>query len=253
MKIYLGFFSFFISFIVAFFFIEDVDNESTLIFNYSQSSHVEGNPSKRIINAILVANTQFSTYEMDVMSKQKNGSEEVINENGDSFTIIKATSNPYIFKNYSEQLIYSKENIVLQKFLVKDSTSIFKWTLTQNKKKILNYTCQVANMHYRGRNYKAYFTTDIGFNAGPWKFSGLPGTILEIKSDDGVFEIVANEIRVLNQKTVLPSPFDNLEQAMFWEDYRLEYVKKYNQFVAYSTARDKISIPKRTIEVLIED
>ena len=148
----------------------------------------------------------------------------------------------------------TKERIVVKPFLVKDSTNIFNWTLTNNRKTILTYTCQEANLFFRGRNYTAFFTTELNFNGSPWKFSGLPGVILEIKSDDGVFEISANDIRVINKSTVIESPFKNLEESITWDQYIKKYRKKYYELLSYVDENNvTMSIPKRKIELLVED
>jgi len=47
-------------------------------------------------------------------------------------------------------------------------------------KTILGYKCVKATTTFRGSNLVAYFTPDISTKFGPWKFSGLPGLILEI-------------------------------------------------------------------------
>ena len=46
---------------------------------------------------------------------------------------------------------------------------------------IKTYTCKKATTHFRGRDYIAWFTTDIPIVAGPWKFNGLPGLVIDIE------------------------------------------------------------------------
>ena len=57
-----------------------------------------------------------------------------------------------------------------------------KWKLLPEKKKLLNYTCQKAEMVFRGRTYTAWFTPEIPLNEGPGKFGGLPGLILQLNN-----------------------------------------------------------------------
>lgn len=71
------------------------------------------------------------------------------------------------------------------------------WTIdSQKDTSILGYNCQIATSLFRGRTYKAYFSPDIPAPEGPWKFSGLPGIVLKVESEDGQvsFEAVGFEI-----------------------------------------------------------
>lgn len=55
-----------------------------------------------------------------------------------------------------------------------------KWNILKQFKDINGYKCQKASTSYGGRTWEAWFTKDIPINAGPYKFKGLPGLILEI-------------------------------------------------------------------------
>ena len=54
------------------------------------------------------------------------------------------------------------------------------WTLGNEKQSICGYQCQKATCHWRGRDYEAWFTSQIPLKSGPWKFGGLPGLIMKI-------------------------------------------------------------------------
>ncbi|MFD2827611.1 GLPGLI family protein [Leeuwenhoekiella polynyae] len=62
--------------------------------------------------------------------------------------------------------------------------SSFDWQINQETKTILGYSAQKATAHFAGRYYEAWFSTEIAIPEGPYKFSGLPGLILEISSTD---------------------------------------------------------------------
>lgn len=57
----------------------------------------------------------------------------------------------------------------------------FNWNLKANSDTIiLGYKCQKAYTKYAGRDYVAWYTTDIPISDGPHKFQGLPGLIVKI-------------------------------------------------------------------------
>lgn len=54
------------------------------------------------------------------------------------------------------------------------------WILHDEHQRILGYQCQRATCHWRGRDFEAWFTSDIPLRLGPWTFGGLPGLILKL-------------------------------------------------------------------------
>jgi GLPGLI family protein len=69
------------------------------------------------------------------------------------------------------------------------------WEIHDDTLTVAGYFCQKASCSFRGRNYTAWFTTDVPINNGPWKFGGLPGLILKVYDTDNyyVFECIGIE------------------------------------------------------------
>ena len=57
---------------------------------------------------------------------------------------------------------------------------LMQWTLCNEQQTILEYRCQKATCHFRGRDFVAWFAADVPIKGGPWKFGGLPGCILKV-------------------------------------------------------------------------
>lgn len=68
------------------------------------------------------------------------------------------------------------------------------WLLTNETKIISNYTCVKAKGIFRGRNYIAWFTSEIPVQFGPWKFNNLPGLIIQISDESSNFVWSATKI-----------------------------------------------------------
>lgn len=80
------------------------------------------------------------------------------------------------YNDYKNDMLYSRD---LGFSLIKESLPQLAWEIHDTTKKIGELTCTKATSKFRGRNYTAWFTTEIPLTYGPWKLQGLPGLILE--------------------------------------------------------------------------
>ena len=74
------------------------------------------------------------------------------------------------------------------------------WQIKNETKKIEDYVCNKATTFFRGRNYTAWYSTDIPIKLGPWKFNGLPGAILQIYDETGSFSWSITKIKQVKTK-----------------------------------------------------
>jgi len=103
---------------------------------------------------------------------------EKISADKDGFPIyINLESKTYIEKT----TISSKEKLCV----LEDALAPINWQILEEVKKIGTFKCQKAQGTFRGRKYIVWFTADIPFSGGPHKLHGLPGLILDAKSEDG--------------------------------------------------------------------
>lgn len=244
----------FIKYLFIFVFCCTYSQQNTLVTDYIYSIKPESLPSETIVNSRLTANSIFSKYEMDFVGNLNFIEEEAGKEEEEgSVMAIKPKRNPIIFKNHKSRYIFSIERVSMKPFLVKDSMNIFNWRINSTKKEILGYSCQQATVQYRGRNYTAYFTSEIPFQTGPWKFYGLPGLILKVESDDGVLKMNATKINIKNEETNIKNPFNYIKlNPISWDNYIEEYEKKYNELQNYRGPNGvRMSLPKKQIETLV--
>lgn len=75
-----------------------------------------------------------------------------------------------------------------------DDASTFNWKIENEKKKIGAYNAQKATTEFGGRKWVAWFSSDLPFQDGPYKFSGLPGLIIQIEDVDKNYswELIGN-------------------------------------------------------------
>ena len=85
-----------------------------------------------------------------------------------------------IFKNYKENELILAEKVFEYQLKYKQDLKTIDWEILPETKKILGFKVQKAKGTFAGRNYSAWFASELPFLDGPYKFNGLPGLILEI-------------------------------------------------------------------------
>jgi len=58
------------------------------------------------------------------------------------------------------------------------------WKISNEKAKIGAYNAQKATTEFAGKKWTAWFSSELPFQDGPYKFSGLPGLIVKIEDED---------------------------------------------------------------------
>ena len=86
-----------------------------------------------------------------------------------------------IFKNMTTKTIITTDHIYLQgMYEYEESFDCFNWLITSEIDTIHNYVCQKAICDFGGRTWEAWFTLELPFSDGPYKFCALPGLILNV-------------------------------------------------------------------------
>ena len=85
-----------------------------------------------------------------------------------------------IFKNHNDNELILAEKVFKDKLKYKQTLNLMNWEIEQETKEVLGYKVQKASGSFAGREYEAWFSPELPFSDGPYKFAGLPGLILEI-------------------------------------------------------------------------
>ncbi|MBD3905071.1 GLPGLI family protein [Chryseobacterium sp. Ch-15] len=104
----------------------------------------------------------------------------------------------YIIKNLSEKSILKSIKTLFREVFYIKITENFDWKILPDKNKIFNFDVQKAILNYGGRNWTAWFTTEIPIQDGPYVFHGLPGLIVKISDDKNDYSILLTEIQNAN-------------------------------------------------------
>ena len=169
------------------------------LISYSQKGYVEygyieslglGNALGLDYNSSLYFdknNSYYVTKKENLETPEKIAGTKVVEEDGE----IKAVFNGMGVSNEGNQVYYSNNQKKMysslffkNRILVDDGFINIEWKINTETKKIGNFSCIKATTTFRGRNYTAWFTTDIPVPYGPWKLNNLPGLILEAYDED---------------------------------------------------------------------
>ena len=90
------------------------------------------------------------------------------------------------------------ESVGFSLFYYKDPV-INDWELINETKTISNWVCQKASVHFRGRKWIAWYSTEIPLQYGPYKFSGLPGLIVKISDENEEYDFELVESKSLGK------------------------------------------------------
>lgn len=108
-----------------------------------------------------------------------------LNSGSGSFSFKASSGKPAlvnykVIKSYPDFQSVLHTNIHRYNYKVKETEPI-NWKILSENKTIGDFKAQKATADFGGRQWVAWFTMDIPFQDGPYKFSGLPGLILELE------------------------------------------------------------------------
>lgn len=102
-------------------------------------------------------------------------------------------------KTYPDYEISLISNIGNDTYKVAEDRKI-EWKIATEKKKIGEFNTQKATADFAGRKWVAWFTTDVPIQDGPYKFSGLPGLIVEIADVKDNHKIELKGLKKISEK-----------------------------------------------------
>ncbi|CAA7195892.1 GLPGLI family protein [Chryseobacterium potabilaquae] len=110
-----------------------------------------------------------------------------------------------VIKQYPNFNTYLFRNIATDQYKIKEDKKP-EWKILPDKQKIGEYNAQKATTVYGGREWTAWFCTDLPFQDGPYKFYGLPGLIIKIEDSTG-----SHTMTLIGNKTVLQASSNEKE------------------------------------------
>lgn len=110
-----------------------------------------------------------------------------------------------IFQNYPDGKLTCTGRVITQDLKYEEDMPIFDWSISDSTRTILGLTCFKATCRFRGRDWTAWFAPDIPAMTGPWKFSGLPGLILDAYDSRREYTFTAERMYRTHDPIILPT------------------------------------------------
>ncbi len=101
----------------------------------------------------------------------------------------------------------------------------FDWKILPETVTIGNYKAQKATTKFAGRIWNAWFTTEVPFQDGPYKFSGLPGLIVKVEDEAGDYSFDLKETKKIAEQANIQ------ERGSLVKVRRSNFDKQYAKFV----------------------
>jgi len=114
------------------------------------------------------------------------------------------------------------------------STTKQNWKLSDEKKQFQDFNLQKAETDWAGRHWIAWFSPQIPFNTGPYKFGGLPGLIVELNDSKNNFnfQLIKSENLAEASKVRTLDGFPN-PVTVTYEQYKKKKISNYQDPLAF--------------------
>jgi len=166
-----------------------------------------------------------------------------------------------VTKSYPDYKVYLFTSIGNDQYKIAEDSKP-EWKILPEKEKIGEYNTQKATTNFGGREWTAWFSTDIPLQDGPYKFYGLPGIIVKIedKTHSHIMTLSGNKtFQPVEQKEVeLPRGMvtfgmnkkeievSKSQYRKLWKDYVNDPSKNMREIMMKNTAENKVSVKVKT-------
>jgi GLPGLI family protein len=190
----------------------------TVSFNNTSNNHKSAKLNLLLKNSAdveykLVFNNHISRYEK--VESMKNDSQKSLN-----ITEVEAGGdNTFYFENLTKENLYSKK---LGDGIYMISQKAYNWKLTKESKLINNYNCYKAiilDSDNKETDIIAWYTPEIPLGYGPKNYNGLPGLILQLNTQKGIY--LVSKIKLSEKEIKIKLPKDGIR--LTYEDYRKRF------------------------------
>jgi len=163
----------------------------TYTFTHVKDTTDRQNPYKEDMVLVLGKNSSiYSSYDKILRDREmrKSLQEQIKNQAGGNQNISlsnkntkRVTTTEYYY--FPTQKKYFRKERLINNYFIETLVDQIDWKISPDTMSFSGIACQKATAKFKGRNWIAWFATDLSFQAGPWKLNGLPGLIIDAFDD----------------------------------------------------------------------
>lgn len=150
-----------------------------------RASYMWGNDAEWTMYGTLYFNGQKTKYE---------DSEEKANADYEGYSWRK--DEYFIYRDLAQRRMQDIIKLLGKVYIIEDTLISQEWKILNDLKEVAGHICMNASWTDTVKSQKviAWFALDIPLSAGPERFCGLPGLILEIDINNGALVLTADKI-----------------------------------------------------------
>ena len=149
-------------------------------------------PKERKTEKVLHFTEQEALYE----TLQKDDPEEHVPMEGGGMMIRMYEPDDKTYMDLAGKQMIEQKEFMTRIFLIESELEPEAWKITGEQRKILEYACQEAVTQVNGNEVHAWFTPQIAVGVGPGPYTGLPGLVLAVESDEGDRKLEAIQLEL---------------------------------------------------------
>lgn len=164
-----------------------------------------------------------------------------------------------IFKDRQQGLILYSLKIMDDKLFYTQKIDNVEWQIEPETREISGYKAQKATTRFAGRNYTAWFSSEIPITDGPYKFAGLPGLILHIEDSEQEYIFNFTGLEKLTAKIPIQIPPANYKESTkdellkLKEHYEADPINYINNYVGTGGKTVRIDIKGKSKKEYLDE
>ncbi|WP_312076924.1 GLPGLI family protein [Chryseobacterium sp.] len=220
-----------ILFIMTCFIVQDISAQvNRFVYQVTMKPDAENKSDVKTENAYLDISKEKSQFYSENRIKRDSIMQAMFqsggarNFNREQMEGLRSNIDYSIEKDKASQKVVYKNRIGRDVYSYEEDRPI-NWKILSETMKIGDYKVQKAETDFAGRKWTAWFTTDLPYQDGPYKFSGLPGLIVKIEDDKGEYSFDLMKNYKIAELPDLTNRFGNAMKVK-----RTDYVKQQEKF-----------------------